>query len=565
MNQRPDALTVALTGQLFFVLVAAAILALIVSLLILRRYRRAVIRSMQRRGSNEIREPTGFLPSDEPHQPPDSAVSYDFISGGAPLTSGVQENSLYRQAKRQNCLTAAIYAVAGVCFAAAMTAAFLRSSGMEFLPLRFAFITWANSWPIVLTVGIVSIVTRRARLIFLLCYFSIGTALSTALLAKSPDLTIGQLVYLWFDPNVVPSLLLLLFLNRRIRAVGPLVMVLMLIGVAGASLFVSVAGANPKLLRAMSDFAFSLGVGPATTLWSMHLLGFALFSIAGWLVLASLRQLYQRKQVSERAIRVDAIWLLFGIVNSMGLVFQGPTWIFSGLVAFAIFKLVGIGSFRVLQKFSRTQAAGPRLLLLRVFALGARSAALYDSLGKYWRNVGSIQMIAGPDLATTTIEPHEFLEFLSGKLSRRFVDSGATLDLRMTQMDLAADGDGQFRVTEFFCHDDTWKLTLARLADESDAVLMDLRGFSQNNAGCVFEINELFNLVSLLRVVFVIDAGTDQTFLRQTMQQAWRQLKERSPNRRPGGGKVSLVQMADRSPMNALLRALCAAATVKPA
>ena len=250
----------------------------------------------------------------------------------------------------------------------------------------------------------------------------------------------------------------------------------------------------------------------------------------------------------------------------MGLVFQGPAWIFSGLAAFGIFKLVGIGGFRMLRKFSHEQAEGPRLLLLRVFALGTRSAALYDSLGKYWRNVGSIQMIAGPDLATTAIEPHEFLEFLSGKLSRRFVDSGTTLDLRMTQMDLAADGDGQFRVTEFFCHDDTWKLTLARLADESDAVLMDLRGFSQNNAGCVFEINELFHLVSLVRVVFVIDAGTDQTFLRQTMQQAWRQLKERSPNRRPGGGKVSLVQMADRnrSPMSDLLRALCAAATVKP-
>jgi len=567
MTQRPDALTVALTGQLFFVLVAAAILALIVSLLILRRYRRAVIKSMQRRGSNEIREPTGFLPPDEPHPPPESALSYDFISASARLTIGAQENLLYHQAKRRNQLTAAVYAVAGLCFAATMTAAFLRSSGMEFLPLRFLFITWANSWPVVLTVGIVSIVTRKTRWILLLCYFSIGTALSIPLLARSPDLTIGQLAYLWFDPNAIPSLLLLLFLNRRIRAVGPLVMVLMLIGVAGASLFVSVAGANLKLLRAISDFAFSIGLGPAATLWSMHLLGFALFSIAGWLILGSLRQLYQRKQVSERAIRVDAIWLLFGIVNSMGLVFQGPTWIFSGLVAFGIFKLVSVGGFRMLRKFSRDQAAGPRLLLLRVFALGSRSAVLYDSLGKYWRNVGSIQMIAGPDLATTAIEPHEFLEFLSGKLSRRFVDSGTTLDLRMTQMDLAADGDGQFRVTEFFCHDDTWKLTLARLADESDAVLMDLRGFSQNNAGCVFEINELFHLVSLVRVVFVIDAGTDQTFLRQTMQQAWRQLKERSPNRRPGGGKVSLVQMADRnrSPMSDLLRALCAAATVKPA
>ena len=87
-------------------------------------------------------------------------------------------------------------------------------------------------------------------------------------------------------------------------------------------------------------------------------------------------------------------------------------------------------------------------------------------------------MIAGPDLATTTIEPHEFLDFVSGKLDRRFIDNGRTLDLRIDQMDLAPDREGQFRVTEFFCHDDTWKMTLARLADESDAVLMDLRGFS---------------------------------------------------------------------------------------
>ena len=565
MNQRPDALTVALTGQLFFVLVAAAILALIVSWLTLRRYRSAVSRSMRRRGFERDARAHGLSAAQRTACAAGIRSPLSFHIGQPATAAGTGDDFLFRRAKRRNRLTAAIYAVAGICFAATMTAAFLRSSGMEFLPLRFLFVTWANCWPVILTIGIVSIVTRRARMTLLLCYFSIGAAVSIPLLAKSPDLTTGQLAYLWLDANGIPSLLLLLFLNRRIRAVGPLVMVLMLIGVAGAGLFVSVAGANPKLLRAMSDFTFSLGVGPAATLWAMHLLGFALFSVAGWLILGSLRQLYQRKQMSERAITVDAIWLLFAIANSMGLVFHGPTWIFSGFVAFGIFELVAIGGFRALQKFSPRQTAGPRLLLLRVFALGRRSEVLYDSLGKYWRNVGSIQMIAGPDLATTTIEPHEFLEFLSGKLSRRFVDSGTTLDLRMTQMDLAADGDGQFRVTEFFCHDDTWKLTLARLADESDAVLMDLRGFSQNNAGCVFEINELFNLVSLARVVFVIDASTDQTFLRQTMQQAWRQLKERSPNRRPGGGTVSLGQIADGRALLDLLRALCAAARVKPA
>jgi hypothetical protein len=184
------------------------------------------------------------------------------------------------------------------------------------------------------------------------------------------------------------------------------------------------------------------------------------------------------------------------------------------------------------------------LLLLRVFALGRRSERLYDAVGKQWRTVGSVQMIAGPDLATTTVEPHEFLDFIARKLARRFIDSGKSLDLRISQMDVEPDGDGRFRVTDFFCHDDTWKLTLARLAEESDAVLMDLRGFSAKNAGCVFEINELFNLVPLQRIVFVIDDSTDQEFMRETMKRAWQQIRERSPNRRLSPGRVSLVRLS---------------------
>ena len=210
----------------------------------------------------------------------------------------------------------------------------------------------------------------------------------------------------------------------------------------------------------------------------LHLIGFAAFAIVGWLMLDLLRQLYESKRISEQSINVDAMWLLFGIVNSIGLVFEGYRWFASGFVAFAIYKIIAAGCFVFAACRGGRTKKGHRLLLLRVFALGKRSEQLYDTLGKSWRTVGSIQMIAGPDLATTTIEPHEFLDFVSGKLDRRFIDTGRTLDLRIDQMDLAPDREGQFRVTEFFCHDDTWKMTLARLADDSDAVLMDLRGFS---------------------------------------------------------------------------------------
>jgi hypothetical protein len=42
------------------------------------------------------------------------------------------------------------------------------------------------------------------------------------------------------------------------------------------------------------------------------------------------------------------MWLLFGIVNSIGLVFEGRLWIFSGLAAFTLYKLVAAGLFRAL-------------------------------------------------------------------------------------------------------------------------------------------------------------------------------------------------------------------------
>ena len=545
MNKQFEPLTVALTGQLSMVLIAGAILALAASLFLLWRYRRAVIKSMQRRSKSEILEPTGFLPPDELQKPPETMPSFNFVDIEALGAAALKKNLLYREIRWRPWIAAIVYAVAGIFFAATMTGAFLLSSKMALLPLRFLYLTWTNAWPVVLTTNLVATVTRRALMIVLAIYLLAGVGLSVLLLDRSPDLTIAQLAYLWLNANLISSLLLVFFLNRRIRAVGPLVLIFMIVGAMGATLLVSIANNNPKVFRAISHFASSIGLGAAGTVWGLHLLGFAIFAIAGWVVLDSLRQLYEHKKISDRSVTVDTIWLTFGIANSMGMVFEGVRWMLSGVIAFAVFKIIAMLGFSILR--GRKNSAAPRLLLLRVFALGRRSERLYDAVGKHWRNAGSIQMIAGPDLATTTIEPHEFLDFVTGKLARRFIDSGRTLDLRIEQMDLKADSDARFRVTEFFCHDDTWKMTLARLADETDAILMDLRSFSQNNAGCVFEINELFNLVPLQRIVFVIDKSTDQQFMRDTMLAAWRQLKERSPNRRISRPEVSLLQLSGPS------------------
>ena len=103
------------------------------------------------------------------------------------------------------------------------------------------------------------------------------------------------------------------------------------------------------------------------------------------------------------------------------------------------------------------------LTFLRVFSLGRRSEALLDSVARYWRHIGSVQMIAGPDLARSTVQPHQFLDFLSGKLTRHFVRDRASLERRMAERDHAPDPDGRFRINNFFCHADSWQAVLPRI------------------------------------------------------------------------------------------------------
>jgi len=67
--------------------------------------------------------------------------------------------------------------------------------------------------------------------------------------------------------------------------------------------------------------------------------------------------------------------------------------------------------------------------------------------------------------------------------------------------------------------------------------------------------------VPLARAVFAIDDSTDQTFMRETMAQAWRQVRDRSPNRRLETGQVRLLHLGDTGCMQDLLYALCNAAT----
>ena len=472
---------------------------------------------------------------------------------------GPEVKALYTEVLHAPWRTAAIYLAAGAWYALTMAVGFLAATEHKLASLRILLLFWVFAWPMVLTVNLVVAATRRTKLVTVIVYFVILAAVFEVV--RSPHARWSQLPLVCLI-NLLPTILLLTFLNRRIRAVGPLVLIFMLFAVMGlllALLSFLQAFMNEQLLFSILKGA-TMGPGLRVGFLGLAALSFLVPWPAGWLTLCWIRKRYEQKKITDQTITVDAIWLLFAAYYSFVLLSYGTRWMFASLVAFLGYKAVTWTGFSLLRR-----AASPpsrrnfRLLLLRVFSLGKRSEELFAALAAHWRNVGSIELIAGPDLATDTVEPHQFLDFLSGKLARRFIDGPETLDLRISEMDTKPDPDGRFRVNDFFSHDDLWKRLLSRLVNESDAVLMDLRGFSTQSDGCAFEIEELVSIVEVARVVFVIDDTTDEQFLLRKVRESWDQMRPTSPNRQSTCGQLHLVRFTGSrgADLQQLLYSLC--------
>jgi len=137
------------------------------------------------------------------------------------------------------------------------------------------------------------------------------------------------------------------------------------------------------------------------------------------------------------------------------------------------------------------------------------------------------------------------MDFLGGRLSRQFVQDSADLDRRLSSMDLDPDPDGRFRINEFFCRTDNWRMTMRKLSKQSDVVLMDLRSFSPSNQGCIYELEQLLDLVSLSRVVFLVDETTDLPYFKETLKNLWKGVHSESPNLKANKPTASLFHLQE--------------------
>lgn len=149
-----------------------------------------------------------------------------------------------------------------------------------------------------------------------------------------------------------------------------------------------------------------------------------------------------------------------------------------------------------------------RLLVLRVFAQDARGEQLLDEIEYRWRFIGPIVLIGGPDIAARTIDPAKAANFLRLRLRDTFVPNLATLHKRVAAMDETPDPDGRYRVSEFFCFDDLWQQAVQLLLASSDAVVLDLRGYTAARKGTGWELGQLKERGALARTVFLVNETT---------------------------------------------------------
>lgn len=182
------------------------------------------------------------------------------------------------------------------------------------------------------------------------------------------------------------------------------------------------------------------------------------------------------------------------------------------------------------------------LLFLRVFGSSSRSERLFDLLAARWRYAGRIDLISATDVARGRFGPDEFLDFISRRFGSSYISTATDIERHLSGLGLGPRPDGLYRINEFFCRSDTWQQTVSRLMAECDLVAMDLRGFTSEKRGCIFELGTLIDEVPVQRVVLLIDRTTDEQFLRQALTDLWERMNSQSPD---ASGHIGRVRMTD--------------------
>src|SRR4051794_11487156 len=161
---RTDDVTLQRAGLAALILIISGGLGLLISLLLLRLYRRALQRGMVRNAGKPV-TPQNLKAAPTDLLPPPPPLALTWINTGRAEFTAADSRALYLRARTGLWRAGAVYACAGNLFAAILAAGFLQCFALELRPLPFLLQLWIFLWPLVLTLSVIAVTTRRRRLI----------------------------------------------------------------------------------------------------------------------------------------------------------------------------------------------------------------------------------------------------------------------------------------------------------------------------------------------------------------------------------------------------------------
>jgi hypothetical protein len=495
------------SGELIFHFLNVIVLTAIIAPWVLWRYRVAVLKGMQTRSGEVI--------------PVADAGKYD----NAPVPANMESVLLWASRARRRIGIAVVAAI--VLPALVMTALYLILSDLPHTPAHVWLVCSVFASAAVPMVAVfLAIPFWRALLIW---FGSVGACavigVALAMIqrivhGKLPTLDQFLIVPYFFQFAAVewslPLLLLLATGARRLRGVAP-------ITVAGLLAF----GLAPLLGSRLTAWAAGTEAGGRWLLSVGLNAGFFLLALpTGWFAWSRLKavaQAYESKRLSDAQLLARTWWLMFvaSVAITLANVYEQHWWqwltIFSvSGAAYLIFPPLLAWTLSGLRP-ERERPPVRTLLLLRVFGYTARTERLFDRIAARWRLFGPVTMIAAPDVIARTLDPEDFLRYLTGRFSTAFVQSKEDLDRRLAVLDQAPDPDGRYRINEYCCRDDTWQATVVELMRRADAVVMDVRGVTAKRRGCEFELQQLAARLLPEQIVLVVDGTTDRAMIEDAM------------------------------------------------
>ena len=503
-----------LSGAILILFIVSTPIAWLASNFLVARYRKALIKGM----GYDSDTYTNHLHNDGGAIPIDRQVEIEVID-----TSNLSKSSSTEYLKVSETLGWhwIIYGLMCLAFAWWCAHFYLFQLG-EVSFLGRLLVIFAMGFPFVIISFFLLVSSRRQFLIMTgLVSFTIILILYILFgLNNNDSVNFSGLIITLISLNCLPLLIILLLRVKKIRTVGFAVLAFVLMAMGGPILFFWYLANNSKALEFFAKPLTEVGFSSVTSLLILFIVSLLLAAFLGWCFLKWLKNLYQRKQINDLQLTADAIVIVFNLLYSLFIIEVYPKGALLMLLAFPLYKAVGYILFLLLRR-RRVNNFSPRLLLLRVFALGDDADSLFQRVLTHWRYAGSIQVISGPDLALSTLELHEMINFVTGNMKQSFCEDEASIERNINQLENTSDLDSTHRVNEFFCRNNNWKEVLQQLVKRSEVVLMDLRSFTEKYTGCRFEIEALVNLFPMSRTVILVDKRTDLEFTKKVFNEAY--------------------------------------------